>query len=92
MYSNRITKPRDKDTNQSTIDLDSDTIDYDINSKLYTPLPEPKFMQISSSQDSAGAAIVSFAEFCNIAKYWNYLDQFKLFAVFIASISSDFCL
>jgi len=47
MYSERVTKPRDENEKESPIDLDSDTVDYDINSQLYTPLPEPKIMQIS---------------------------------------------
>ena len=29
------------------VDLDSDMVDYDINTQLYTPLPEPKIMKIS---------------------------------------------
>ena len=34
-------------TGEATVNLDSDMVDYDINSQLYTPLPEPKIMKIS---------------------------------------------
>ena len=34
-------------TSQAPVNLDSDTVDYDINSQLYTPLPQPKIMKIS---------------------------------------------
>ena len=34
------------------VNLDSDTVDYDINSQLYTPLPQPKIMKISQEVTS----------------------------------------
>ena len=34
------------------VNLDSDTVDYDINSQLYTPLPQPKIMKISQEVGS----------------------------------------
>ena len=34
------------------IDLDSESVlDYDINTALYTPLPEPRIMQVGTNQE-----------------------------------------
>ena len=36
------------------IDLDSESVlDYDINTALYTPLPEPRIMQVRTNQRPA---------------------------------------
>ena len=39
------------------VNLDSDTVEYDINSQLYTPLPQPKIMKISQEVDIYQAII-----------------------------------
>ena len=36
---------------QPGVDLDSEAVDWDINTTLYTPLPEPKIMQIAGAGD-----------------------------------------
>ena len=53
LYRGKVTKPLPKSLS-SHINLDSDGVDFDsINSNLYTPLPEPKIMQISSPDDTS---------------------------------------
>lgn len=44
LYRKRTATPLNTSTH---IDLDSDLLDYEINAQLYTPLPEPKIMQVS---------------------------------------------
>ena len=44
MYRVKVETPRDT---PSHVDLDSAMQDYEINTQLHTPLPEPKIMQIS---------------------------------------------
>ena len=44
MYRAKVETPRDT---PSHIDLDCDMLDYEINTQLHTPLPEPRIMQIS---------------------------------------------
>ena len=50
LYSDKVTQPRgvsDGEMKRQRIDLDSESVlDYDINTALYTPLPEPKIMQV----------------------------------------------
>ena len=36
---------------QPGVDLDSEAVDWDINTTLYTPLPEPKIMHIAGAGD-----------------------------------------
>ena len=42
------------------MDLDSEAVDWDINTTLYTPLPEPKIMHIAGAGDG-GLDTVSIA-------------------------------
>ena len=52
LHSDKVTKPRAPDgemKQKPRIDLDSESVvDYDINTALYTPLPEPRIMQVSN--------------------------------------------
>jgi len=65
LYKGKTSKPHQGDTGDGTnhVDLDSDTVDYDINTQLYTPLPEPKIMQISPDYSVATANEVQPAPF-----------------------------
>ena len=45
---------------QPGVDLDSEAVDWDINTTLYTPLPEPKIMHIAGAGDG-GLDTVSIA-------------------------------
>ena len=48
LYRTDQTPRPSQGTTLAPVNLDSDTVDYqDINSQLYTPLPQPKIMKIS---------------------------------------------
>merc|ERR1719397_216900 len=49
LYRKRTATPLNTSTH---IDLDSDLLDYEINAQLYTPLPEPKIMQVQEAEPS----------------------------------------
>ena len=57
LYSDKVTQPRasEGEMNQrQKIDLDSESVlDYDINTALYTPLPEPRIMLVGTNQRPA---------------------------------------
>ena len=71
LYKGKTSKPHQGDTGDGTnhVDLDSDTVDYDINTQLYTPLPEPKIMQISPDYSVATANVSKIAFSVAIAIY-----------------------
>ena len=54
MYRTKIGTPRHT---PSHVNLDSAMQDYEINSQLYTPLPEPKIMQISEEMPTKFSTI-----------------------------------
>ena len=47
LYRTQQSPGPSQETPRPPVNLDSDTVDYDINSQLYTPLPQPKIMKIS---------------------------------------------
>ena len=47
LYRREETPLLSHQTSPPPVDLDSDMVDYDINTQLYTPLPEPKIMKMS---------------------------------------------
>ena len=59
---------------QPGVDLDSEAVDWDINTTLYTPLPEPKIMQIAGAGDG-GLDTVSILQLR--PENCRYLSNFK---------------
>ena len=80
LYKHKVTKPRLDSSSASSqhhqhINLDSEGVDYDnINTQLYTPLPEPKIMQISSDDTIVSLAI-------QVTSQFNSGGLFKQFAM-----------
>ena len=47
------------------MDLDSEAVDWDINTTLYTPLPEPKIMHIAGAGDGG---LDTVSRYCNLVQ------------------------
>eukprot|EP00092_Neocalanus_flemingeri_P006155 GFUD01006626.1.p1 GENE.GFUD01006626.1~~GFUD01006626.1.p1 ORF type:complete len:507 (+),score=68.06 GFUD01006626.1:299-1819(+) len=74
MYRAKVETPRDT---PSHVNLDSDMLDYEINTQLHTPLPEPRIMQISDELPTKFSTLTRnrTKQITKIAPLENYMGE-----------------